>query len=94
MSIIFQNPRSPYLGGECRGYRILGPVSCDNIRHFGKRKNSTLGTPSGTKHIIHKFGRLEIKCISGESEIEVGYNPEKKSYSSEHIDALLTTRFN
>jgi len=38
MSIIFQNPRTPYLGGECRGYRILGPVSCDNIRHFGKRK--------------------------------------------------------
>jgi len=61
---------------------------------LGNEKLSTLGTPLGIKHIIHKFGRLEINCISKESEIEVGYNPEKKSYSSEQMDALLMTRFN
>jgi hypothetical protein len=44
--------------------------------------------------MIQKFGLLEINLISGESEIEVWYDPEKESYSSEYMDALLSTRFN
>ena len=43
--------------------------------------------------MIHKFGLLEINCITGESEIEVWYDPEKKSYTSQYLDALLSTRF-
>jgi hypothetical protein len=95
MSTIFQNPIPPYPGWEHRLYRLSRPVTGDDIRAFlGNEELYTRDTPSGPVNMIHKFGLLEINCISGESEIEVWYDPEKKSYSSEYMDALLSTRFN
>ena len=95
MITLFQNPIPPYPGWERRIYRFFRQVSGDDIQAFlGNEELFTRDTPSGTVNIIHKFGLLEINCISGEYEIEVWYDPEKKSYSSEYMDALLSTRFN
>jgi hypothetical protein len=95
MATIFQNPIPPYPGWVRRVYRLFRPVTSDDILAFlGNEELYTRDTPSGQVNMIHKFGLLEINCISGESEIEVWYDPEKKSYSSEYLDALLSTRFN
>ncbi|MCK9592413.1 MAG: hypothetical protein M0Q91_10450 [Methanoregula sp.] len=94
MSTIFQNPIPPFPGWGRRIYRLSRPVTDDDIQAFlGNEELYTRDTSSGLVNIIHKFGLLEINCISGESEMEVWYDREKKSYSSEYIDALLSTRF-
>ena len=94
MSDIFQNPISPYPGWKSCVYRLSRPVTGDDIQAFlGNEELYTRDTPSGLVNMIHKFGLLEINCISGESEIEVWYDPEKKSYTSQYLDALLSTRF-
>jgi hypothetical protein len=90
----FPNPVPPFPGWVRRIYRLSRPVSDEDIRAFlGKEELYTRDTPSVPVNIIHKFGLLEIHCIPGESVIEVWYNPEKESYSSEYLDALLATRF-
>jgi hypothetical protein len=91
----FQHPVPPYPGWERRIYRLSRPVTAGDIAAFlGNEELYTRDTPSGRITIIHKYGLLEIHCISGESEVEVWYDPKKESYSSEYLDALLNTRFN
>lgn len=95
MSSAFQNPVPPYPDWERHIYRLSRPVVDEDILAFlGKEELYTRDTPSGQVNIIHKYGLLEINFISGESEIEVWYDPAKEWYSSEYLDALLTTRFN
>ena len=95
LSTLFQNPIPPYPGWKRRVYRISHPIKDDDIRAFLRNEELyTRDTPSGRVNIIHKFGLLEIHCIAGESEIEIWYEPEKESYLSEYVDALLSTRFN
>jgi hypothetical protein len=95
MSTIFQNPIPPYPRWERRIYRLSRPVTDDDILAFlGNEELYTRDTSSGTVNMIHKFGLLEINFVSGEPEIEVWFDPEKESYSSEYVDALLSTRFN
>ena len=94
MSAIYQNPVPPYPGWERRVYRLSRPVTGDDVRAFlGNEELYTRDTPSGPVNIIHKFGLLEIHCLPGEPEIEVWFDPEKASYSSEYMDALFSTRF-
>jgi len=95
MTTAFQHPIPPYPGWERRIYRLSRPVTGDDIAAFlGNEELYTRDTPSGPVTIIHKYGLLEIHCISGESEVLVWYDPNKKVYSSEYLDALLKTRFN
>lgn len=89
-----QNPVPPFPGWVRRTYRLPRPVTDDDIRVFlGKEELYTRDTLVGRVSIIHKFGLLEIHCITGETEIEVWFSPEKESSSSEYLDALLATRF-
>jgi hypothetical protein len=94
MRSTFTNPVPPYPGWLRRIYRICRPITEDDIRAFLKGEERwTRDTPFGTVNIIHKYGLVEIHCIPGRSEIEVWFDPEKESYSSEYLDALLMTRF-
>jgi hypothetical protein len=61
-------------------HRLSGSVKGDDIRSFlGDEELYTRDTPSNPVNMIHKFGLLEINCITGESEIEAWYDPEKRS---------------
>jgi len=94
MTSAFPHPVPPYPGWERHIYRLSRPVSDDDIAVFlGNEELYIRDTPSGPVTIIHKYGLLEIHCISGEPEVEVWYDPKKESYSSEYLDALLKTRF-
>lgn len=90
----FPAPVPPYSGWECRTYRLSRPVTAEDIAAFlGNEDLYVRETPAGTVNIIHKFGLVELHCIAGSSEIQVWFNPEKRSFPSEYLDALLATRF-
>ena len=66
----------------------------NDIQAFvGDEDSYIRATISGPLHIIHKYGLLEIHALVGRKRIEVWYNPDKGSYPSEYLDALLSTRF-
>jgi hypothetical protein len=95
MSALFQNPVSPYPGWEHRVYHLSRPVTQDDVSAFlGDQDLYIRETASGPVNIIHKYGLLEIHCITGESEVEVWFNPDRGAYPSEYLDALFMTRFN
>lgn len=94
MNSPFPNPVPPYPGWERHIYRISRPITGEDIQAFlGNEELYIRETASGPVHIIHKYGLLEIHVLTGERCIEVWYNPDKGSYPSEYLDALLATRF-
>ena len=95
MAATFQNPLPPYPGWERRIYRLSRPVTDNDIRALlGSEDLYKRDTAAGMVNIIHKYGLIELHCIIGESCIEIWFNPDKGSYPSEYLDALLSTRFN
>ncbi|OPZ45066.1 MAG: hypothetical protein BWY93_00033 [Euryarchaeota archaeon ADurb.BinA087] len=94
MSSTHADPACPYPGWERHIYRLPRPVSMNDIQAFlGDEELYIRDTVSGPVHIIHKYGLLEIHALVGRKSIEVWYNPDKGSYASEYLDALLSTRF-
>ena len=94
MTVYFPNPVPPFPGWERRLYHLSRPVTEEDIREFlGNQDLYIRETSSGPVIIIHKYGLLEIHCIVGVSEMEIWFDHEKESYSSEYLDALIETRF-
>jgi len=94
MNSPFTNPVPPYPGWERHIYRISRPITGEDIQAFlGNEELYLRETAAGPVHIIHKYGLLEIHVLTGERCIEVWYNPDKGSYPSEYLDALLAPRF-
>jgi len=90
----FSNPVPPYPGWERNLYPLSRPVTNNDIQAFlGNEELYIRDTVAGPVYIIHKYGLLEIHARTGESSIEVWYNPERGAYPSEYLDALLVTRF-
>jgi hypothetical protein len=42
---------------------------------------------------IHKFGLIELNLIVGVPELEVWFSPKQRVWTSEYVDALISTRF-
>jgi len=94
MSSSFPIPISPFPGWECRIYRLPRPVTGDDIAAFlGNEELYVRESATATVNIIHKYGLVELHCITGQPEIQVWFNPEKGAYPSEYLDALLAIRF-
>jgi hypothetical protein len=94
MSSPFQNPVPPYPGWERRIYRLPRPVTEEDVAAFlGNEELYMRDTAAGPVNIIHKFGLVELHCLTGVSMIEVWFNPDNGAYPSEYLDALLATRF-
>jgi hypothetical protein len=90
----FPNPISPNPGWVLREYRLSRPVTGDDIAAFlGNEELYVRDTAAGPVNIIHKYGLVELHCITGEPVIEVWFNPEGGAYPAEYLDALLATRF-
>ncbi len=91
----FPNPVPPFPGWTCREYRLSRPLTEDDVAAFlGNEERYVRDTEAGRVNIIHKYGLVELHCIIGENHIEVWFAPDKEAYSSEYLDALLSTRFN
>lgn len=90
----FRNPVPPFSGWVRRSYRLSRPVTDEDVRFFlGNEELYVRETDAGTINIIHKYGLVEMHCVTGENETEVWYDPAKGSYSMEYLDALISTRF-
>ena len=90
----FAHSVSPFPGWIRKIYPLARPFTPDDLLAFTHGMEIyTRETPSGLIHIIHKYGLVEINCIIGEQEIEIWYDPEKRSYTEEYLDALISTRF-
>lgn len=84
----------PYPGWTPREYRLPRPLTGEDITAFlGNEELYVRETGSGPVMIIHKFGLAELHCRLGEPRVLVWFNPNKGSYPSEYVDALLSTRF-
>lgn len=94
MPSAFPDPVPPFPGWERSIYRLSRRVTGEDIAAFlGNEELYVRDTSAGPVNIIHKFGLLEIHCLTGITEIEVWMNPEKKAHAAEYLDALLATRF-
>lgn len=94
MNSPFNDPVSPYPGWKRQISQLSRPITKEDVQAFlGGEDLYIRETASGPVHIIHKYGLLEIHALVGEQYIEVWLNPERGSYPSEYLDALLATRF-
>ena len=95
MPSLVPNPVPPYSGWVRYEYLISRPMTEEDVAAFlGNEDLYVRDTAAGPVNIIHKYGLLELHCIIGETKIEIWSNPENRAYSSEYLDALLSTRFN
>jgi len=95
MKSVFGNPVPPYSGWLRHEYRLSRPVTPDDVAAFlGNEELYVRDTAAGLVNIIHKYGLVELHCLTGVPCIEVWFNPESGAYPSEYLDALLGTRFN
>ncbi len=90
----FQNPVPPFPGWERRLYRLPRPVTEEDVEAILNGQDEYYRTVGADRVVtIHKFGLLEINVIVGVPEIEAWYSPEQRVWTSEYLDALLSTRF-
>ncbi len=90
----FQSPVPPYPGWERRLYLLSRPITAEDVEAIlnGQEKYVREVGPDSIV-CIHKFGLVEINIIVGAPEIEVWFSPEQRVWTSEYLDALLSTRF-
>jgi hypothetical protein len=94
MTSLFQNSSPPYPCWKRRLYHLSRPVTEEDVRAFlGNEELYVRETQAGPVNIIHKYGLIEIHCITGKAEVEVWFNCENGAYPSEYLDALFSTRF-
>ena len=90
----FQNPVPPFPGWERRLYRLSHPVTEKDVEAILNGQDEYYRTVGPDRVIsIHKFGLVEINVIVEVPEIEVWYSPEQRVWTSEYLDALISTRF-
>ena len=94
MASRFVHPVPPYPGWERRIYRLSRPVTEEDTELLLNGQEEYVRSV-GPDRVIHisKFGLVEINCIIGEREVEVWFSPEQRTWTSEYLDALISTRF-
>ncbi len=90
----FQGPVPPFSGWEHGLYRLSQPVTEEDVEAILDGQEECVQSIGPYRTIgIHTFGLVEITVIVGSPEIEAWSNPEQRFWTSEYLDALLSTRF-
>jgi hypothetical protein len=90
----FRNPVQPFPEWERRLYHLSRPVTGEDVEAILNGQEEYVREVGSDRVLsIHKFGLVEINVIVGVPEIEVWFSPEQRVWTSEYLDALLSTRF-
>lgn len=94
MASRFSNSVPPYPGWERRLYRLPRAVTEEDVHGILHGQDEYYRTVGPDRVItIHKFGLVEINLVVGVREIEVWFDSGQRAWTSEYVDALLSTRF-